>query len=705
MSEKKFDVVSNYGIDVFNDKARKDFLSPNVYKELKETIEKGSALDPKLADDVAEGRKNWALGKGATHYTHWFEPLNGLTAGKHDSFISVPDKNGKIRMEFSGKELIKGEPDASSFPSGGLRATFEARGYTAWDCTSPAFVIHDEYGAVLYIPTAFCSYTGEALDEKTPLLRSMDYLNDQSIRALRLLGDDKTTRVFTSEGPEQEYFILDADTYEKRKDLVYTGRTLFGAVSPKGQEREDHYFGPIREKIISFRQEVNENLWVLGIPAKTEHNEVAPSQHELATIFSQTNIAADQNERVRLILKKIAKKHGFICLLGEKPFNGVNGSGKHNNWSINTDTGINLFRPGDKPKDNKLFLVFLTAVIKGVDEYAGLLRSSVATYGNDFRLGANEAPPAILSIFLGDELEEVVEDIVSEKKDKKGKEASKLLTGAKSLPVLSKDTTDRNRTSPFAYTGNRFEFRRVGSEQNIATPNTVLNTITGYELKEFADTVEKAKDKDKAINNWIRVNLEKHQRILFNGDGYSEDWVKEAEKRGLPNLKTTVEATDVLLEKKVKDLFQDSKVLSETELLSRANIKYERYANQAIIDSKTRSHRARKQYLPSINKYLGKLANEIKDLKEAGIPVPLTTFDTAKKISALLEEAGKATDALDGLLEEAKNFHGRDLAIFSRDQLLPARHALRSPIDQLELLVSKEDWPVPSYGDLLFHII
>lgn len=705
MNEKKFDVVSNYGIDVFNDKARKDYLSPNIYRELKATIEKGSALNPELADDVAEGRKNWALSKGATHYTHWFEPLNGLTAGKHDSFISVPDKNGKVRMEFSGKELIKGEPDASSFPSGGLRATFEARGYTAWDCTSPAFVIHDEYGAVLYIPTAFCSYTGEALDEKTPLLRSMDYLSDQSIRALRLLGDNKTSRVFTSEGPEQEYFILDADAYEKRKDLVYTGRTLFGAVSPKGQEREDHYFGPIREKIISFRQEVNENLWVLGIPAKTEHNEVAPSQHELATIFSQTNIAADQNERVMLILKKIAKKHGFICLLGEKPFNGVNGSGKHNNWSINTDTGVNLFSPGDKPKDNKQFLVFLTAVIKGVDEFGGLLRCSVATYGNDFRLGANEAPPAILSIFLGDELEEVVENIISEKKDKKGKESSKLLTGAKSLPVLAKDTTDRNRTSPFAYTGNRFEFRMVGSEQNIATPNTVLNTITGYELKDFADTVEKAKDKDQAINDWIRTNLAKHSRVIFNGDGYSDAWVKEAAKRGLPNLKTTVEAIDVLAEQKVRDLFTQSKVLSKTELLSRANIKYDRYANQAIIDAKTMSHMAHKQYLPSINKALAKMAKEVKDLMETKLPIPETTIASINKISILLDQAGKATDKLDSLIEKAKKFHGRDLAVYSRDKLLPARHSLREPIDALELLISKEDWPVPSYGDLLFHII
>ena len=698
-----FDIVSNFGVDVFGDEAMKKYLKPNVYKELKSTIEKGLALDPVLADDVARGMKEWALEKGATHYTHWFQPLTGLTAEKHDSFITVPDKNGKVMMDFSGKELTKGEPDASSFPSGGLRATFEARGYTAWDCTSPAFVIHDEYGAVLYIPTAFCSYTGEALDEKTPLLRSMEYISEQAVRVLRIFGDNDTNRVVTDEGPEQEYFIVDASAYEKRKDLVYTGRTLFGASAPKGQEMDDHYFGPIRQKIVAFMQEVNEDLWKLGIPAKTEHNEVAPSQHELANIFSQTNVASDQNQIVMLTLKRVAKKHGFICLLGEKPFAGINGSGKHNNWSINKEDGTNLFKPGKDPLNNTQFLVFLTAVIKGVDEYGALLRESVASYGNDFRLGANEAPPAILSIFLGDELEEIVETIIHRKKSNSSLDRKYLKTGAKSLPEIQKDTTDRNRTSPFAYTGNRFEFRMVGSEQNIAEPNMVLNTIIGTELKEFADKIENSKNKEEAIQKWIEENLTKHERIIFNGDGYSSSWVEEAERRGLPNLKTAVEATDILSDNKVKKLFRDSNVLSEVELHSRALIKYQNYANQAIIDAKTMSHMAHKQFIPASNHYLARLASEIKDLKDASLMVPSSTIFLAKKITVLLETAGASLDKLDALLEEATEYKGRDLAVFSRDKLIPAMKALREPIDALELLVSKEDWPVPSYGDLLFH--
>lgn len=698
-----FDIVTNFGVDVFGDEAMKKYLKPSVYEELKSTIEKGLALDPVLADDVARGMKEWALSKGATHYTHWFQPLTGLTAEKHDSFITVPDKNGKVMMDFSGKELIKGEPDASSFPSGGLRATFEARGYTAWDCTSPAFVIHDEYGAVLYIPTAFCSYTGEALDEKTPLLRSMEFISEQAVRVLRIFGDNKTNRVVTDEGPEQEYFIVDASAYEKRKDLVYTGRTLFGASAPKGQEMDDHYFGPIRQKIVAFMQEVNEDLWKLGIPAKTEHNEVAPSQHELANIFSQTNVACDQNQLVMLTLKRVAKKHGFICLLGEKPFAGINGSGKHNNWSINKEDGTNLFKPGKDPINNTQFLVFLTAVIKGIDEFGGLLRESVASYGNDFRLGANEAPPAILSIFLGDELENVVETIIHREKGKMSLDKKYLKTGAKSLPEFQKDTTDRNRTSPFAYTGNRFEFRMVGSEQNIAEPNMVLNTIIGSELKEFADYVEKSNNKEQAIQGWIEDNLREHERIIFNGDGYSSSWVEEAARRGLPNLKTAVEAADVLSEDRVKKLFADSKVLSEIELQSRACIKYQDYANQAIIDAKTMSHMAHKQFVPAGNCYLAKLAKEIKDLTAASLPVPSSTISLAKNIASLLEDIGTSLDKLDELLEKATSFKGRDLAVFSRDELLPTMQSLRAPVDALELLVSKENWPVPSYGDLLFH--
>jgi glutamine synthetase len=705
MPDKNFNIVSQFGIDVFGEKEMKTYLTPAVYKELEATIKGNKPLNQKLADVIAKGMKDWAISKGATHYTHWFQPLTGLTAEKHDSFISVPDKHGKVLMEFSGKELIKGEPDASSFPSGGLRATFEARGYTAWDCTSPAFVIHDEYGAVLYIPTAFCSYTGEALDEKTPLLRSMDYLSDQAVAVLRIFGDNKTKRVNTFEGPEQEYFIIDAPAFEKRKDLVYTGRTLFGANAPKGQEMEDHYFGPIREKIVSFMADVNEELWKLGIPAKTEHNEVAPSQHELANIFAQTNLSADQNQIVMLTLKKVAKKHGFICLLAEKPFSGINGSGKHNNWSINKDDGTNLLKPGDKPKDNTQFLVFLTAVIKACDEFAGVLRESVATYGNDFRLGANEAPPAIVSIFLGDELEEVVDSIVETNPPKKAKCDLSLVTGAKTLPTLSKDTTDRNRTSPFAFTGNRFEFRMVGSEQNIAEPNTVLNTIVGYELKNFVDFVSSKKDKTAAINEWIKTGLSEHKRIIFNGDGYSKAWLEEAEKRGLPNLKTTVEATDTLSDDKVISLFKDSKVLSPVELKSRASIKYTNYANSVLIDAKTMSHMAHKQYLPSINHYLNTLANEVTTFKNLGNKIPLYASETMEKISFYLDQATTALDSLDEKIEGTRGFVGRDLAAYCEKKLVPLMHELRSPIDALELLVAKEDWPVPSYGDLLFHTI
>ena len=705
MLTKDFDVVKNFGVDVFGEEEMKKYLPSAVFGAFQKTIKEGKALDYELANDVANGMKEWALSKGATHYTHWFQPLTGFTAEKHDSFIGVPDEHGKVKMEFSGKELIKGEPDASSFPSGGLRATFEARGYTAWDCTSPAFVIHDEYGAVLYIPTAFCSYTGEALDEKTPLLRSMEYISEQAIKVLRIFGDTSTNRVITEEGPEQEYFIIDADAYEKRKDLVYTGRTLFGASAPKGQEMDDHYFGPIRQKIASFMQEVNEELWKLGIPAKTEHNEVAPSQHELANVYSQTNLASDQNQLVMLTLKKVAKKHGFICLLGEKPFAGINGSGKHNNWSVNKEDGTNLFKPGKDPLHNTQFLVFLSAVIKAVDEYGGLLRESVASYGNDFRLGANEAPPAILSIFLGDELTEVINHIIHPELCSEDKNERFLKTGAKSLPELKKDTTDRNRTSPFAFTGNRFEFRMVGSEQNIAEPNMVLNTIVGNALGEFVDFVSAKEDKKQAINVWIKDTLSKHERIIFNGDGYSEEWVKEAGKRGLPNLKTTVEATDVLSDLKVIKAFKEANVLSETELASRALIKYQNYSNQAIIDGKTMSHMAHKQFIPAVNRYLSSLVEESKDFIRASLLAPKSLGKLISDISALLDEASAALDKLDSLLVQAKDYSGRDLAIFSRDSLLPAMKSLRLPIDKLELIVDKKAWPIPSYGDLLFHIL
>lgn len=699
----QFDIPANYGVDVFDDEEMRSHLPEKVYKDLMETIHNGSELDPSLADDVAHGMKDWAISKGATHYTHWFQPLTGVTAEKHDSFISVPDKKGKVIMSFSGKELIKGEPDASSFPNGGLRATFEARGYTAWDCTSPAFVIHDEYSDVLFIPTAFCSYTGEALDSKTPLLRSMEYVSEQAVHVLRIFGDKETKRVIPMAGPEQEYFLVDIEHFAQRKDLIYTGRTLFGAPAPKGQELDDHYFGPIREQIAGFMTEVNQVLWKLGIPAKTEHNEVAPSQHELAVIYSSANVAADQNALVMMILKKIAKKHGFICLFAEKPFAGINGSGKHDNWSLQTDTGINLLKPGKNPHENTQFLVFLAAVVKAVDEYAGLMRESVATYTNDFRLGANEAPPAIVSIFLGDELDAVVERIIHSDAPTKARAKSLLQTGAKTLPVLPKDSTDRNRTSPFAFTGNRFEFRMVGSNQNIAGPNIVLDTIIGKTLKEFADTVERSEDANKAIDDWIRTSLKEHERIIFNGDGYSKAWVEEAKKRGLLNLATSVEATDVLNEEKVKDLFAESGVLTTSELKSRAEIKYANYASQVMIDAKTMSHMAKKLYIPAVHGYLAKLLDEAKSFKELGIKAPKSTSSAIEKISSLLDEAQSASDTLDQDIASLKAT-GRDKAVYCRDVLIPAMADLRKPIDELETIVAKSSWPVPSYGDLLFHI-
>ena len=699
-----FDIPSNYGVDVFDDEEMRSHLPEKVYKDLMDTIHNGKELNAELADDVAHGMKDWAISKGATHYTHWFQPLTGVTAEKHDSFISVPDKNGKVIMSFSGKELVKGEPDASSFPNGGLRATFEARGYTAWDCTSPAFVIHDEYSNVLFIPTAFCSYTGEALDSKTPLLRSRDYISEQALRVLRIFGDTTSKRVETMSGPEQEYFLVDIEHFAKRKDLIYTGRTLFGAPAPKGQELDDHYFGPIREKIAGFMTEVNQVLWKLGIPAKTEHNEVAPSQHELAVIYASSNVAADNNALVMMVLKKIAKKHGFICLLAEKPFAGINGSGKHDNFSIQTDTGINLLKPGKNPHENTQFLVFLAAIIKAADEYAGLMRESVATYTNDFRLGANEAPPAIVSIFLGDELNAVVERIIHSTNSKTASKNGGLLqTGAKTLPVLPKDSTDRNRTSPFAFTGNRFEFRMVGSSQNVSEPNTVLNTIIGKELKEFADYIERSEDANTAINAWIKDTLTEHERVIFNGDGYSDEWVKEAEKRGLLNLKSSVEAYDVLSEDKTKELYTEAGVFTASELKSRAEIKYANYASQVFIDAKTMSHMARKLYIPAINTYYASLVKEVKNCNDCSLHAPKSTMISIEKISALLDKVQDAVDALDNAVK-ACNKTGRDKAVYARDVLLPLMSDLRSPVDALEEIVAKDVWPVPSYGDLLFHI-
>lgn len=698
-----FDIPANYGVDVFDDEEMRSHLPEKVYKALMVTIHEGHELDPNLADDVAHGMKDWAISKGATHYTHWFQPLTGVTAEKHDSFISVPDKKGKVIMSFSGKELIKGEPDASSFPSGGLRATFEARGYTAWDCTSPAFVVHDEGTTVLYIPTAFCSYTGEALDSKTSLLRSMDFISTQAVRVLRIFGDNDTISVAPMAGPEQEYFLVDTDHFGKRKDLIYTGRTLFGAPAPKGQELSDHYFGPIREKISAYMSEVNEVLWKLGIPAKTEHNEVAPSQHELAVVYGSANVAADQNALIMMVLKKVAKKHGFICLLAEKPFAGINGSGKHDNWSLATNNGVNLLKPGKNPHENTQFLVFLAAVVKAVDEYAGLLRCSVASYTNDYRLGANEAPPAIVSIFLGDELNAVVETIIHSDSKTKSRANTLLQTGAKTLPVLPKDSTDRNRTSSFAFTGNRFELRMVGSSQNVADANIALDTIVGMALKDFADTIEKSEDATKAIDEWIRTTLKEHERVIFNGDGYSDAWVKEAAKRGLPNLKTTVEATDVLSDDKVKELFTESGVMTTTELASRQEIKYDNYSSQVGIDAKTMSHMVHKLYLPACNAYLASLAKEIKTCKDCGLAIPASTIETANKISTLIDKTASLVAEMDEAISK-NTATGREKAIYARDTLLPLIFALREPVDELECLVAKSYWPVPSYGDLLYHI-
>ena len=569
MSSELFNVADIFGEDVFNDTVMQARLPKKVYKKLKETIEEGKELDLATADVIAHEMKEWAIEKGATHYTHWFQPLTGVTAEKHDSFISAPLPNGKVLMSFSGKELIKGEPDASSFPSGGLRATFEARGYTAWDCTSPAFVRKDAAGAILCIPTAFCSYTGEALDEKTPLLRSMEAINKESLRLLRLFGNTTSKKVTPSVGPEQEYFLVDADKFLQRKDLIYTGRTLFGAMPPKGQELDDHYFGTIRQKIASFMKDVNEELWKLGVAAKTQHNEVAPAQHELAPIYAEANIAVDHNQIIMKTLKKVACEHGMKCLLHEKPFAGVNGSGKHNNWSITTDDGINLLDPGKTPHENVQFLMVLACILKAVDVHADLLRESAADPGNDHRLGANEAPPAIISVFLGEQLEDVVDQLISTGEATHSLKGGKLETGVATLPDLAKDATDRNRTSPFAFTGNKFEFRMVGSRDSIAGPNVVLNTIVAEAFAEACEVLEKADDFEMAVHNLIKEYLTEHQRVIFNGNGYSDEWVEEAERRGLPNIKSMVEAIPALTTEKAVELFGRFNVFTKAELESR----------------------------------------------------------------------------------------------------------------------------------------
>jgi len=703
MSEK-FNVADIFGEDVFNDAIMKERLPKHVYQNLKETIENGADLSFSDADVIANAMKEWAIEKGATHYTHWFQPLTGITAEKHDSFISAPNASGKILMEFSGKELIKGEPDASSFPSGGLRATFEARGYTAWDCTSPAFVREDASGATLCIPTAFCSYTGEALDQKTPLLRSMQALNIQALRILRLFGNTTAKKVMPSVGAEQEYFIVDREKYLQRKDLIFSGRTLFGAMPPKGQELEDHYFGAIRERIASFMKDVNKELWKLGVSAKTQHNEVAPAQHELAPIYAQCNITVDHNQLTMETLKKVAGRHGLTCLLHEKPFAGVNGSGKHNNWSITTDNGTNLLEPGKTPHDNIQFLLVLTAIMKAIDIHSDLLRESASCVGNDHRLGANEAPPAIISMFLGEQLEDVIAQLISTGDATSSIQKADLDTGVKSLPNLRKDATDRNRTSPFAFTGNKFEFRMVGSSDSISSANVVLNTIVAESFCEIADELEKAKDFDVAVHDLIKKLASEHHRIVFNGNGYSEDWVVEAARRGLPNIKSMVDAIPTLLTPKAISVFSKFGVYTETELHSRVEIKFEAYAKAINIEAKSMIDIAGKQLIPSVIAYTTELANSVVAVKEAGSDAS-TQKSLLDEISSYLSEMKVAISALVIADEKANAISdAQEQAKYFRDIVKPAMIALRTPADKLEMIVDKEFWPFPSYGDLLFEV-
>ena len=685
---------------VFDDTVMEARLPKETYKALQKTIKNGKHLDTEVATVVANAMKDWAIEKGATHYTHWFQPMTGVTAEKHDSFIS-PKPNGKVIMEFSGKELMRGEPDASSFPSGGLRATFEARGYTAWDATSYAFI----KDGVLYIPTVFCSYGGEALDQKTALLRSMEEINRQALRVLKLFGNEDVTSVKTTVGPEQEYFLVDKEMYDKRKDLIYTGRTLFGARAPKGQELDDHYFGAIKPRVAAFMKELNEELWKLGVLAKTEHNEVAPAQHEMAPIFSTTNIAADHNQLTMEMMQKVAKRHGMVCLLHEKPFAGVNGSGKHNNWSISTNTGTNLLEPGETPYENAQFLLFLCAVIKAVDEYQDLLRISVASAGNDHRLGANEAPPAIVSMFLGTDLSEILEAIEKDEKyDSKQKELMRI--GVHTLPKFPRDTTDRNRTSPFAFTGNKFEFRMLGSAASISCANTVLNTTVAEELKQFADVLENAEDFETALHDLIKNTIKEHKRIIFNGDGYDESWVKEAEKRGLYNFKTTPDALAHMLDEKNVTLFTSHNVYSKTELVARHEVLLENYCKIINIEALTMLDMERKDILPAMSEYSATLARDAA-AKTSFDPDADCTYEkeNIKNLCALIGACNRAVKKTEQDLISAKSItDGAELAEFYKSTIIDDMKAIRIPADEMETIASSEKWPYPSYGELLFGI-
>ena len=702
MSETEyFNVADIFGENVFNDAVMQERLPKKTYKKLREVIEEGKELDPETADVVAHEMKEWAIEKGATHYTHWFQPLTGVTAEKHDSFITAPMPNGKVLMSFSGKELIKGEPDASSFPSGGLRATFEARGYTAWDCTSPAFVRQDAAGATLCIPTAFCSYTGEALDQKTPLLRSMEAINTQSLRLLKLFGNTTSKKVTPSVGPEQEYFIVDREKYLQRKDLIFTGRTLFGAMPPKGQEMDDHYFGIIRERIAAYMRDVNKELWKLGVSAKTQHNEVAPAQHELAPIYSEANVAVDHNQLVMETLKKVAGRHGLQCLLHEKPFAGVNGSGKHNNWSITTDDGINMLDPGKTPHENKQFLLVLTAIMSAVDKHADLLRESAANPGNDHRLGANEAPPAIISMFLGDQLGDVLNQLISTGDATSSLKAGRLQTGVSTLPDLFKDATDRNRTSPFAFTGNKFEFRMVGSSQSVAAVNTMLNAIMAEEYDQMAAKL----DAGESLDDIIREFFKNHERIIFNGDGYSEEWKEEAARRGLPNHANSVDACACLKKPEIREMFVKHGVFTEAEIDSRYDIQLDNYAKTIRVEALTALSMAKTELYPAYVKACGTLANDAKEVAKAGVDNTFMVEDL-KVLTSLLSTMREQMITLETAINKAEStdFSTLDTATAWKDLVIPAMDALRATADSLETKVSAQQYPIPNYIDLLFGI-
>lgn len=694
-----------FGSMVFNDAVMKERLPKETYRSLRKTMETGNELDITVANAVASAMKDWAIEKGATHFTHWFQPMTGRTAEKHDSFVS-PQPDGSAIMEFSGKELIKGEPDASSFPSGGLRATFEARGYTAWDPTSYAFV----KDGVLCIPTAFCSYGGEALDKKTPLLRSMEEINTQAMRILKLFGNKEVKHVWTTVGAEQEYFLMNRDYYKQRRDLMFCKRTLFGAPAPKGQEMDDHYFGAIKPKISAFMKELNEELWKLGVYARTEHNEAAPAQHELAPIFATTNQACDQNQVMMEIMRNVARAHGMVCLLHEKPFAGVNGSGKHNNWSISTDTGVNLLEPGKSPHENAQFLLFLAAMIKGIDEYQELMRACVASAGNDHRLGAAEAPPAIVSVFIGDDLEEVL-DCIENDKPYAGSKSGRMEIGVSVLPSIPKDATDRNRTSPFAFTGNKFEYRSVGSSQSIAGANTVINTIMAEELKQFADELEKAGKKDftKALNELIKKTIKEHKRIIFNGDGYSEVWEEEAKRRGLANLKTTVDALPTLLMDKNIKLFTSHGIYTETEIRSRYAILLDTYNKIINIEAHTMIDMARKEILPAVSSYVGELARtleaklSVSDRIKGKIACNMEE-ETASTLSGLCDKALTEVVLLETLIDKTDFKDDLKRGEYYRDRVIPAMNALRATCDSMEKLTDRSLWPFPQYGDMLFNI-